>query len=227
MRWEKLDYDSEPINKGFLSEQFVGTVIETYPFTDGTALDIGANVGEYTKKMIQRFKHVIAFEPHPATAQTLEKNLLASGGNRNWQICQKAVGSSSGLVDFWTIGDGNNSGGNTISKNVAAQEQWGHRLGMKRPIEAITLDQAVALYDIKDLKFMKIDVEGAENFLFLGAINTMTSFKLDIVLEVHQTVDVAKLYHHLTQLGYIAFNTNYKRVNAFQHDRHYLLTNKV
>lgn len=221
IKW-KID---NPTDKGSLSEAFVKEICETYDGKGGVAFDIGANIGEYTKFLAKRFDRVYAFEAFPDTALTLSANL--KGNCKNVIIVNKAVANESTLAKFWIVGDGKDFGGNTLSQNVAEQEQWGHRLQNFTMIQTVTIDEYVKEHNINNLKFMKVDVEGAENFMFLGAINTLTSMKLDIILEVHRCVDLVGLFKFFDDLGYSAFNSDYRKVTTFKHDCHYFITNKV
>lgn len=68
-------------------------------------LDVGANVGYYTKRfadMVGPLGMVFAFEPLPGTAARLHENLE---GVKNYALVPFALGAESGFVTMQTGGD--------------------------------------------------------------------------------------------------------------------------
>ena len=58
----------------------------------------------------------------------------------------------------------------------------------------------------------------------MGAEKTLKENNIAIILEIHQMVDLIKLYNFFRRLGYNALNENNQVTNNFRHDEHYLLT---
>ena len=215
-------------NVGHYNEEWVKEQCEVLEYKGkGTAFDIGANIGKYTGVLSDHFERVFAFEPFPATMNTLKHNMntqkTPTRPRNNITFIQKAVANECTTAKMWYVGNGENIGGNSISKYVADEERWGHKVDKFISVETTTIDNIVQEYNIQDLKFMKVDVEGAENFLFEGAINTLRKFKLDIILEVHKCVAYQGLSKFFHDNGYKIFHSNGATIDVMTFDTHYLM----
>lgn len=180
------------------------------------ALDIGANHGTHTSKLACKFGKVYAFEPHPENIEVLKKLDL-----KNVEIVPKAVSSHSGVIDLYV--NKGNPGGHTINADVGHKSTWGHGGGSIK-VEAVSIDDFC-----KDMKIdlIKMDIESAENYVWEGAAETLKCNKLDIFLEVHQTVDSERLRLFFESFGYKWYDGNGLHVTGVPPlDSHYLITNK-
>ena len=65
---------------------------------DLTCIDLGANIGTYTRKMAEKAKYVIAFEPDPWAQAELQANVSHIN---NVRIENAAVGTSEGKVSLY------------------------------------------------------------------------------------------------------------------------------
>lgn len=199
-----------------MAEHYFVDFVDSLPTKyDGIALDIGANHGMYTTKLSEKFQQVYAFEPQPDNIKLLRK---AVNGRDNVKIIEKAISDKTGPLNLWIS---TNPGGHSISQAVGSQRTWGHDPDRKIEVSGITIDEFCQNMNVV---FMKVDVEGAENFIFRGAVNTLLKNKVAILLEVHQTVDVNNLYYFFKYLGYKWFCFG-KEVTAIQNDNHYLVSN--
>jgi len=128
-----------------------------------TVLDIGAHIGYYTllaANLVGENGRVFAFEPHPGHFALLEKNVRING-YKNVVLVQKAVSNKSEHTNLF-LGEG--SGLHSLSDRVGKKSI---------AVEAVTLDD---FFD-KDYKVdvIKIDVEGAEMLVLLGADGVITA----------------------------------------------------
>ena len=205
------------------NEKFVTDYINATYEPEGIAFDIGANHGLYTKVLAERFKKVYAFEPIPYNIGVLKR---AVSNFPNVEVIEKAVSDKTGLTDiFICLG---NDGGHTLNENLAGREAWGHKKERKTTIQTITLDEFVEQNGIEKIDFIKCDTEGAENFLFNGAVDTLKRLHdLKIILEVHHDVDYARLYQFFTDLGYKIFDSGYNRATELSVDNHYLIQKSI
>lgn len=202
-----------------MNEGFVHSVIEALPQTQGVALDIGAHHGGYTTLLAEKFGTVYAFEPCPANIDALKGNVASKV---NVYVIEKAIGATTGRGNLWTS---DNPGGHTISEVVANRAQWGHKPDIWMPVDWVSIDDFMLEHGLV-VDFIKCDVEGAENFIFKGGVRTLTHNKMDIMLEVHQTVECAELWQFFHDLGYSWTDCDRQQVDSIINDRHYLLTNK-
>lgn len=147
-------------------------------------LDIGANVGYYTAlfdSLVTLGGQVHSFEPGRGTFAKLEatKNLLQL--NRT-VLHQKAISDKVGHIDFWLSTSGSDAQQSTV-KVAALGQQISHNR-----VEATTLDAFVAdltAKGVRDVAFVKCDIEGAELSMIKGAQNLLCSQDPPIWLVEH------------------------------------------
>ena len=145
------------------------------------ALDIGANLGYHTVTMgelVGDTGSVISFEPQRIIFQQLNCNVFL---NRlgNVHTFQYALGENKGEVyiqepNYYNVGEWPNvtNIGNT-SINV---EKRG------TPVSQTTLDSL----NLKQLNFIKIDIQGSELSCLKGGYNTISKFKPYIFIEIEE-----------------------------------------
>ena len=127
----------------------------------GTFLDIGAHTGSWSLTLAPLAKHVYAFEPQKMTYYGLCGGVALSN-LKNVTCINKGLGSQEqcGKQRLYIVSD--DGGGSTVnppSSNVLRQEE----------IEMITLDSL----KIKDISFIKMDVEENELAVLQGAAETL------------------------------------------------------
>lgn len=209
-------------------EKFVDYIINNYPEKkDMVAFDIGANVGKYTGMIAKKFRKVYAFEVCKETCEMLKENIdkheVKNAEIINMGVCDV---DDDQVKMYKQHNDPRGRGGNTLSYFVAEQKKWGHDPNRFDIVKGITLDTFVKAHHIKKLRFIKMDIEGGENFAWRGASETLKNFKLDIILEVHNAVNYNQLYKLFKDHGYEIFNTNGSRAKTFEPDTHYMVTNR-
>ena len=116
----------------------------------GTAVDVGAHVGLWTRVLADYFQRVIAYEPAPAALECLDLN---TEDLRNVEVHMFAVASRSGT---YRLAEVEKNSGNT---GIA----YGSTPGIQ--VQAVALDSHLDL----DVDFMKIDVEGWEPEVLRGS----------------------------------------------------------
>jgi FkbM family methyltransferase len=152
---------------------------------DGTAIDVGAHMGLITLAMANRFSHVICFEPNDFSCRILKANVELNGMQNvtiqnhglfsRRQALSLGAGdvqevelkhSSSGVLDPIAM---TNIGGLVFTPNGTGQFER----------EAVTLDQM----NIPSVAFIKIDVQGADGEVLLGAVETLKRCRPVVVFE--------------------------------------------
>lgn len=129
----------------------------------GHAVDVGAHVGLWSRLLAREFKSLTAFEPTPEFADCFELN-LANAGNVVFHRC--AIGDRSGSL--------------TLSKwapDIASARASENGDGFV--VEMRTLDS----FGLRDVDFVKIDVDGWEVFAVKGAEQTIRRDKPVIAIE--------------------------------------------
>ncbi len=119
-----------------------------------TALDGGANIGAYSRVLMQHFSRVIAFEPAPDTFECLQRNLREWGAENRVEAHQNALSDRVESVSL-----GTEPGRRSPSRRVMGGGD----------ISTIRIDDL----GLTDLAFLKIDVEGYEERALRGAEETL------------------------------------------------------
>jgi FkbM family methyltransferase len=194
--------------------------MENLPKTDGIALDIGANIGVYTKLLAEKFKKVYAFEPHWGNANVLRNN---TQNFPNVEVVEKAVSDRNGTIKIY--GCGHHTGW-SINENLLKDSwarDWGYTETGSFEVETITLD---SFCKNKKIDFIKCDIEGGENFIWRYAEETLTNNKnLQIVLETHLSVDLPRLYNLFRVYGFTIYDNPFDRPyqGMLQYGHQYLI----
>ena len=123
-----------------------------------TCIDLGANVGTYTRLMASEARQVIAFEPDPWSLATLRVNLADLG---NIRIENAAAGTSENTVLLYrSPGFGENPAAHSQTSSVVARRGL---VVAEGAIEVRQIDFIRYLEDLdEDIGILKIDIEGAE-----------------------------------------------------------------
>ena len=138
--------------------------------------DIGANIGWYSINIAaaRRFAKIYSFEPIPSTYIYLQKNIELNSVP-NIKIHNFGFSNKSGEFPFYYYPEGS---GNASLANVSG------RTDIKTiQCKVKTFDNYIAETGLR-VDFIKCDVEGAELFVFQGAIDTITRDKPIVFSEI-------------------------------------------
>ncbi len=164
----------------------------------GTAIDIGANYGEWTVQMARAVGpagKVYAFEPVQALAGCVQKTMDVNGLKQT-EIVALATSNKDGQASFPVNLDHSGRSG-------FGQSHAGDAI-VEISVKTVKLDSFVRERQINRLDFLKIDVEGHESEVLEGAQNILRDLKPALVLEVgiNPDQDREKIYGLLTGLNY-------------------------
>jgi len=126
-------------------------------------IDIGANVGLWACDLVNEFQTVIAFEPVEEFRDCFKKNVKGS----NYIVESVALGRTETFIEM-----------NIVQGNTGHSHINPTSLG-KGTIPLKTLDS----YNYENIDMIKIDVEGYEEEILAGAMNTILKNKPVIVVE--------------------------------------------
>lgn len=142
-----------------------------------TVLDIGANIGCTAILFSSLSKDVHAFEPSRSTYNILERNIIKSQ-TQNITTHNIGLGDES-CESTITYAPSNRSGGYISNKTQASEGHIVEQITIK------TLDDTVSSNEIKNIDFVKLDVEGFEGSVIDGALDTLKRDKPIVVLELN------------------------------------------
>lgn len=126
-------------------------------------VDIGANVGLWSCDLVQKFESVVAFEPVAEFRYCFEKNI----SQKNYILHPVALGQSESMIKMNIVQ------GNTGHSHIDLSSFGYGDIPLK------TLDS----FHLTNVDLIKIDVEGFEEQILLGASETIRTNKPVIVVE--------------------------------------------
>jgi len=201
-RWKACRHGTLLYN---VHDRYVGRSLELYgEFSPGEAdlfrqvvrpgdvvVEVGANIGAHTLYLAQLAGpagRVVAFEPQRVVFQALCAN-MALNSVTNAHCHPRAVGRAPGtlLVPSLDYARPGNFGG--LALGAADRGE---------PVEVTTLDAL----GLDRCHFLKIDVEGMELDVLLGADRTIRRFRPLLYVENDREEKSAALVRHLDALGY-------------------------
>jgi len=147
-------------------------------------VDVGAHIGKYTliaSKMVGPQGKVIAIEAHPDNYDILKKN-IALNKLTNVVALNFAVHSKEAIVKLYEPGQ---EEGFTIYNTIMTDRKMSNNQKYVevhgKPLDSILLENA-----IKEVNWIKIDVEGAELEVLRGAPNILSNSRyLSLLIEIH------------------------------------------
>lgn len=168
-------------------------------------VDVGANIGNHSlffANVLGSF--VIAFEPNIRNAQRLKINILTNNLEDRSIIFNEAVGANVGIAESTISGPSINSGGAGVKILSRTSEN-------SVPIARLD-ERLVVLEEVKNAKklCLKIDVEGMEYDVLVGAIGFVEHFSPIIICEINSDVNFVKIRRLLEPLGYFIYASFFK-----------------
>lgn len=145
---------------------------------NGVLIDVGANIGCYSKEAIALNPAMIvyAFEPHPATFKLLSENL----NSKNAVAINKGLSGEVGFLKLYDYKDEDGSSHASLYEDVIT-EIHGAGKAIAHEVELTTLDEIVKEYNIEEVALLKIDVEGNELDVLKGGNATISKGKIKAI----------------------------------------------
>jgi len=148
------------------------------PLKGRTALDIGSNTGQYLSLFAPRFNKIIAFEP---SKEAFEELKIRSGKYANVEIINKGALDFNGTILVYKHEN------SWKRKEVSIMEKGNEGFGWGQVTEELKIDVVkIDSLNIREIEFIKIDVEGAELKVLEGSLKTINEFRPKIFIEVHE-----------------------------------------
>jgi len=151
-------------------------------------LDIGAHIGLFSVIAAQlsgSTGKVYAFEPASETFKLLQKTIDINKMTQRIEPQQAAVGALSGKATFYVSAvEGDNS--NSLVSYKGDRELYATE------VDVFSIDDFVRTKNIRQLSFIKIDVEGGEYDALMGAGETLKNLRPSIILAIHPEPIAAK-----------------------------------
>ncbi len=164
----------------------------------GVVVDVGASFGSWSLALAPAATGVLAFEPQSAIFDLLCRTIRL---NHVWTItaCRRAVGDEVGVATI-------------LRPDLDAPANFGGVVSLcDVPAFAVTEDVAVTTLDREcaglDVSLIKIDVEGYEQRVLSGAVETIARCRPILAVErMHEHTDTAALELQILEMGYAIVN---------------------
>ena len=167
--------------------EFLNIVLQHHP--GGAAVDVGAHIGLWSRRLAECFDHVYAYEPIKELAECYRRNMTKN----NYHLREIGLSDRAGTLSI--LYDATASGNSHISSE---------NLAHSRSIPVETLDQQT----LPTVAYIKMDVEGWELPILKGARNIMERDHPFISVEAKNTVlrrygqNKQDLHQYLASQGY-------------------------
>ncbi|MGA1047806.1 MAG: FkbM family methyltransferase [Minisyncoccia bacterium] len=148
------DYPTDSIVIKEIWEENVYEVKDTHFNCGGVVIDMGANIGAFSVYAAQFGATVYAIEPEPHNLDSLKKNIAINEMQDKIYPCPYAISNYKGVAVITDEG-----GGATIKDDGVFGAE----------VEVMPFDMFFDLYHIAEVDVLKIDTEGAEVEIILGA----------------------------------------------------------
>jgi len=191
----------EPTETTLILEKLSGTDV---------FVDVGSNIGFYACLARSRGVRTIAVEPHPFNLRRLYANLSENGWH-DVEIFPVGLGASPRLAPLYGEGTG-----------ASLVEGWaGTSTVHRRLIPLLTLDLVFGKRFRDQRVFVKVDVEGLEKEVLLGATETLANLQratwlVEICLTEHHPGGVNPVFSDVFDLFW---SSGYRASALDQHQR--------
>ena len=158
------------------------------------AIDVGANIGDWSRWMSLCFEQVVALEPDPRALREFRE----AGIPGRCCLLPLACGKERGVMPYYVRGTSQQSSlepehpiGGADQTEVATVET--------KQVTVVTLDQIAEMFRHTVIDFVKIDVEGSEGDVLAG-IQSDAFKHTRFIIEVHDRRQ--EVGEQLQRLGY-------------------------
>jgi len=152
------------------------------------AIDVAAHYGTSSFHFSNNFKKVEAFEIDPFIRECLEKN-VNNFSNKNVTVYTYGCGKENKFINLLRNEDSHFTKINDKSNNLTEENSES---------KIVSLDN----YDWEDVDFIKIDVEGFENEVIMGALKLIERCKPIILFEKNRVNESPNPQTILNNMGY-------------------------
>lgn len=167
-------------------------------------IDAGANTGIYTvlaAKLVGDAGKVLSFEPGEESYKNLDRNVKLNNLSQV-KLFKSALSDTEGTAKFYHIDNAPNSYslGGDGSENTTYEE-----------VATTTIDSVLSREGIDRVDFIKMDVEGAEEYVLQGAKDLFGRMRPQVLFEINEkAIDRFQLsdsgaWNFLKSLGYEFF----------------------
>lgn len=167
--WFHTDYQSW--------ENSTFQVLEYFLNSKKSSLDIGAWVGATVLYSAKLSKKVYAFEPSPKALKVLLENVAVSPDKDKIVIIPAALTANRGTAVLHSKDLINSAATLTTNSNVSMDDS--------AIVNTVTIDCVEKDYNLDDINFIKMDIEGYENVVFPALEPLIKKNRISMLMSVH------------------------------------------
>ena len=176
-------------------------------FKNKTIWDIGAHIGFHTlgyAKAVGKSGQVIAFEPNPHNLERLKQNIDANRFKSRITIQPIALGESTKKesMNISADVDSGKSSGGFISTQTPPMDRQIYSSFSSISIQTMSAEQYLIDNPSHAPDILKIDVEGHEANVLIGAKKILRKYKPTLYIEVHHVTAMLNVSKILLPLKY-------------------------
>lgn len=170
--------------KGYNEFEYTQIFLELIKVS-GVFIDIGANIGYYSllAAAVNQKAKIISFEPATGPCYYLTKN-VSRNNFQNITVEAVALSNFIGNIEFYEV---QNQKYTYLKYNLSGEGNAGsitEGRNFKRIIvPTITLDEYANKHNVKNIDLIKMDTEGTENTILIGASEVITKYRPIIICE--------------------------------------------
>lgn len=155
---------------------------------NGIFLDVGANLGDYSSMLRNAFpkSQLYAFEPNPNAYKKLKERF-----DNKIQIVHQGVGKENGELELFYDAEDVTSVQATSDRRILEEISKTKSISSEL-ISVTTLDDFCQLENIDHIDLLKIDTEGFEMEVLIGAKNLLSQGKIDFIQFEFNEVNIVK-----------------------------------
>lgn len=183
------------------------------PNTD--VIDVGGNLGLFVYYLAPISNHVHTFEASPKMARILKSGY---GKKNNVTVYETALSDSNGDAELRIPNFEGHSGYATIEPN----NSFDGKIDISDGVSILTVQKrTLDSFCVENISFIKIDVEGHEEEVLMGAYQLLKKNKPVVLAEVeerHRPNSVGNINKYMVDLGYKTFflrNNMLESINNF------------
>jgi FkbM family methyltransferase len=175
-----------------------------------TAVDIGGNLGFWSKDFCKQFDNVTIFEPEPSNIECLKENLKM---HSNFTLHEVGLGSKEEIREFYT--SLTTSGGHSFYRDQIFENEVNKTM---LPIKK--LDD----YNLTNIDLIKIDTQGSEYDILLGGKQTLINNDAVLNIEIEHKNEGHKkrakeIIDFLSSVDYKEYGRSRRKEVVFKKER--------
>jgi FkbM family methyltransferase len=172
----------------------------------GTALDVGANLGVYSRFLSRSLRQgrVIAFEPWETNCRRFRENAVRGNIEDRVLLLPYALGDCDGPVAF-QIDDFQTTSGALDAASPGRASVGRANVGLAprtTTVEGRRLDSLMKDGVVDRADLVKVDIEGAEALMMRGAEELLRARSADWMVELHGAAVAKEVSRHFLSHGY-------------------------